>query len=395
MSGAGNHGDRLLLVCGSLRPGRDGVGDYSRNLARELNARGWETRIAAIAEREAHEAAEIQDGQEVLRMREDTVLGQRLERVSRWLCDWRPAVVSVQLSPFGLVPRGLLGGLGRSLRRQWPDAAGQVMFHELWCGMDGAKAPFRERLLGWLQRRGIKRFLREFRPVVAHTSNAFYRGQLEGLGCPARVLPLAGAIPVAKPQSAAAFDARLREAGLGAVAENRGEWWLGAVFGSVYSMEVLSDLTAAAARIGASQGRRVALVFFGHSKVAEASLRKAVSGAGGEPAVAGALPEEAVSQWMLRSDFGVCTTPMDGVGKSSSMAAFLDHGVPVLLHPSRLECCEGTPPPILDPLILTADAGLAERLRDGWPRGAAEARAGRVAGQFLEDLRPLLVKRDD
>jgi Glycosyl transferase 4-like domain len=383
---------RILFFCGSLALGRDGVGDYTRRLALELVDLGCEVRLVSVAERgngtPESEAGKLEAW--MLRIREEGPMKERLDRVSVWLGGWKPEVVSVQLSPFGLVPRGLLRDMGHRLRQRWPDAVGQVMFHELWCGMDAAKAPLRERLLGWLQRQGIKRFLWGYQPAVVHTTNMFYRDRLAACGRAASVLPLAGAFPIEEPESEEDFKARLRGVGLGAVAEKPDAWRVGSVFGTVYSLDILADLTTAAAQISATQGKRLALVFLGHAKVAAAALTKTSEDAGALTAVVGPLPEREISLWMQRSDLGICTTPMDGVGKSSSTAAFLDHGVPVLLHPSRLGPCVNTPWPPLDPLILVSDDGLAEQVKGGWPRGVAVCRAARVAGQFLEDLKPCI-----
>ena len=44
---------RLVFLCASLEPGRDGVGDYTRRLAAELAARGHDVACVAMNDRHA------------------------------------------------------------------------------------------------------------------------------------------------------------------------------------------------------------------------------------------------------------------------------------------------------------------------------------------------------
>jgi len=380
---------RVLIVCGALSKGRDGVGDYTRQLAESLKKSGVEIVLAALAERGLEGDA---DGEEdsselsIVRLRENGNWGSRLDQLRASFGLWEPDMVSIQLSPFGMAPRGILGNFGYHLRRLWPNAIGHVMMHELWCGMDTRQAPLKEQLLGWLQRRGLKRFLREFKPRMMHTSNPFYQEQLRGLGVKAELLPLPGAFPIAKPMLDAEFEEWLLAIGLTNVVADRQGWWLGCVFGSVYSLEVLKAIVSRVAAIAGTAGRRLAILFVGNAKRPQAEMLSLLEGCGVEVALAGFQSAEVVSQLIQRIDFGISTTPVDGVGKSISTASFLDHGAPVLVDPSRIAPCSNSPLPLLEPLLLLADDDLPARLRNGWPRGQASPRAPLVARQFMHDL---------
>jgi hypothetical protein len=49
----------------------------------------------------------------------------------------------------------------------------------------------------------------------------------------------------------------------------------------------------------------------------------------------GELPTDLISSYLQSADFGVATSPLSLIGKSGSVAAMLEHGLPVVV--SRLE----------------------------------------------------------
>ena len=100
----------------------------------------------------------------------------------------------------------------------------------------------------------------------------------------------------------------------------------------------------------------------------------------------GELPAEQIS-WMLQeTDIGLATTPWPVIEKSSSAAAFLDHGIPVLVsrEDSTFRRVPSDPAVPLDRAVRLRDlvAGRRELPAKVPPRSRLPA----VAGEFLRAL---------
>ena len=92
-----------------------------------------------------------------------------------------------------------------------------------------------------------------------------------------------------------------------------------------------------------------------------------------------------ISALMQRADFGVAASPWYLIGKSGSVMAMLDHGLPVIV--TRIDF----QPPISsehpdDPLLHRCDATLESKLVAGLPKRAPRSRVGDVTRKFLACL---------
>ncbi|HTO03571.1 MAG TPA: hypothetical protein VL069_07710, partial [Opitutus sp.] len=186
---------KLLFLCSSLAPGRDGVGDYVRQLAAACTAAGHVCLLIALHDRHLapahplmHQGNEIRFSTALGWSRRKTLLGDLLR-------EFDPHWVSWQIVPYGFHPKGMLpaGCLDfADTTRAWPN---QVMLHELWLGL-ARSDPVRPRVMGALQRRKLLGFLERLRPACLHTTNGAYQLAPARRGWPAEILPLFGNIPV-------------------------------------------------------------------------------------------------------------------------------------------------------------------------------------------------------
>ena len=147
---------QVIFLCGSLEPGRDGVGDYVRRLAMELMQQGHQSGAVALNDKHiTHEISSVQQAalQElpVLRLPSVWPANKRFEHAQRWIDDFGPDWLSLQFVPFSFHSKGLpldlasrLASLGRG--RSW-----HIMIHELWVGMD-CESPLKHKLWGSIQR---------------------------------------------------------------------------------------------------------------------------------------------------------------------------------------------------------------------------------------------------
>jgi hypothetical protein len=379
---------RIAFVTGSLAAGRDGVGDYSRDLAGACTRAGHTAVLVALNDpHTGSQHGEIQTSRgtdlEVLRLPASRDWRSRITTARNWLAGRDIDCISLQFVPYGFHPKGLVGSLGTELA---PLCAGRrlhVMFHELWIGAP-RHASLRHRAVGWLQRRAILRLLRVLRPHRVHTSNPAYRALLDAVGVEAGVLPLCGSIPVAPPNPQW-LPRELLQAGVPASAINdRSGTWVFGLFGSLHPEWNPEPLFAQVAAQAA--GRQVIITAIGRQG-GGTQLWQELQRKHGRRFSFCALGERSTAEisWYLQSlDFGIATTPWLLIGKSATAAAMIDHGLPVIVTRDDVRfgvTAEGADP--VHPLLFRIAT------QTHWPRvarGAPEDRLPRMAAQFLADV---------
>src|ERR1700676_4113974 len=100
---------KIMLLCGGLEAGADGVGDYCRRLAEELSRLGVQCTVVALNDREiSSERSEgLSTSVQFLRLPEQSSILARSARLSSMLSDWQPDWVSLQFVCYGFHTKGL------------------------------------------------------------------------------------------------------------------------------------------------------------------------------------------------------------------------------------------------------------------------------------------------
>ena len=227
---------RIAFICGSIEPGRDGVGDYTRRLAVECIRQGHECRIVALNDKRSA-GCETQecDGVQIdcLRLPGSLPWKERFEQAREFLSAFDPDWISLQFVPYGFHPKGIPWRLICGLKAVIAGKPLQIMFHELWIGF-GAAAPLKVRCIGALQRLCISRIIQTLKPRAIHTSNATYVGLLKRVGGLATELPLFGNIPVVDLGPESALPAQFVAAGIPSNPASRSGWLLAVFFGTLH-----------------------------------------------------------------------------------------------------------------------------------------------------------------
>jgi hypothetical protein len=334
---------RIAFVTTCLEPGKDGVGDYTRDLAAECVRRGHVCDLIAINDRCLTTAASLQEDQaargtavEVLRFAATIPWSQRLlatrTHVERTSPDW----VSLQFVPYGFHSKGLVGHLGAGLASLVADRKVHVMFHELWIGAE-LGAPLRHRLMGRLQRRAILSMLKMLDPDVVHTSNWAYLARLRAAGVQTRLLTLCGNIPFAPqvhPSGATWLQSEVEKLGLAAngLMQRDACWWFG-LFGSLHPEWTPEPLFSHLAEAGQRASRRIVIAAIGAQGSTSALWKDLAARYADRFSFVnfGERSATEISRFMQGVDFGIATTPWLIIGKSGSTAAMLEHGLPVIV----------------------------------------------------------------
>jgi|GEM_PF-174494 len=357
---------KLIFICSSLEPGKDGVGDYTRRLAGELIRQGQEVRILALNDKASKleksavssqqleltsglrpltaapisvfSVSDFQDLQqsegteiECLRLPMALSWAERVKLAREWVARFKPDWVSLQFVVYGFHPKGLCFGLSKQLMAIAQQTKRHIMFHELWIGYT-SDSKLSHKVVGTLQRYLIKDMIRKLEPRVLHTSNDFYRSMLGLISKQVEILPLFSNIPLAKPQPENVIS-MMQKHGVAINETNRSAHLIGLHFGSWHpdldSNPVLCAFKAAADNLQ----RMPCLICVGRMgetgrRVLEAIITK--FGSDIRFLNLGEQPEDVVSNLMQFADFGITTGGKNLLWKSSTVAAFMEHGLPVI-----------------------------------------------------------------
>lgn len=305
---------RIAFVCAGAEPGGDGVGDYTRRLAGELQRRGLDAAILALNDRALGYG--LQRGDNELRLSRVTPWSVRMREAREFLAEFRPEVLSLQYVGYGFDSRGLPLGLAAKLRTLAAGVPWHVMFHELWIEPEGA---WTHRMLSRLQKAHIVDLCRALAPKVVHTSNPYYAARLELEGIPCGELPLFGNIPVVPHES-----------------PRRADEWVFVFFGSLrrgWNPEPLfSKIESARATAGKKSCRFVSIGRLGmHGE----SLWEQMEKSGYEKFFfekRGELAPADISRALQSADYGIAASTFYLLGKSGAFAAMREHGLPVIVN---------------------------------------------------------------
>jgi len=323
---------KVAFLCPCLQPGRDGIGDYTQRLAKELVRQGHDCLCLALNDRfAASEHAEayaeefvFSKSPAVFRIDASRDWDSRIETARRLLRDFRPDWLSLQFGPFAYHPKGLSTRLGRDIKVLADGCHVHVMCHELWID-PRFPLPLRHRLLGWLQRRFVRRLLSELRPRLVHTHLEYYQRMLSRISVSSEMLPLHGNVPVA--DSAAPG----REWLVGSTELKNGDFVAG-FFGDILPTldEVLLEQFVRARSRNA--GKMFILSAGGLSEDGKARFHEAQARIGENACFVelGRLSDIDVSKYLSSLDVGLTAYPMELAGKSGGVAAMLEHGKSVI-----------------------------------------------------------------
>ncbi len=332
----------IVFLCGSLQPGRDGVGDYTRRLAGEVIRQGH--RAAIIALNDPHVQHEIDknktqpggngldfqtsDGTEVpvLRLSSKTAWSNRMQLAKQFIDSHNPDWLSLQFVPYSFHPKGLPFRLPGRLTTIGEGRKCHVMFHELCLGLQVGSTP-KDRIIGRLQKVIILRVLGKIRVSLTHSQCAPYVYVLNQWGIPATQLRLFSNLPVSS-----ATDANLLYKLRGDLPA-RDQMLLCGVFGAVHAAWPAEKSLLELEKSASQQNKKAVFLFIGNSHLSEESISKLKERFRSrvEIVASGHRSESEVSGLLKSLDLGFAASPWDLIDKSASASTMREHGVPIVV----------------------------------------------------------------
>ena len=308
---------KIILVCSSLEPDRDGVGDYSRLLAGALISQGHDCKLLALNDKFVRDVQhEVQFADDirisVLRIPQGE-LKNRINEIQSWIKDFNPDLLSLQYVIFGYHNKGLPFFLSKKLLAISRGCSWHIMFHELWLGM-AVQESTKLKLWGRIQKHLIKTLISSLKPKVINTQTSLYSIQLKKIGYKASCLPLFSNIPKIK---------NLQKHNTGNVVKL-------VVFGAIHTGALIEELAADAAKYSLKHNVPVSLTFIGRCGHEQDNWVNVWKSANLDVEVMGNQSADVVSAVLQNSTIGISSTGAAVVEKSGAFAAMCSHELPVL-----------------------------------------------------------------
>jgi hypothetical protein len=314
---------KIVFLCGSLQPGHDGVGDYTRRLAAEMFIQGHEVAIIALNDAKIETKFEgIQRSENidlpVLRLPAAWANKLRFTIAKEWIDKFNPEWISLQFVIFSFhtkgLPVGLIGflaGLGKG--RRW-----HMMFHELWVGMP-VGASGKHIFWGWLQQKIISWLILRLKPEVIHTQSMLYYAQLTRLGFKVNHLPLFSNVPVVSN-----FESK----GIKKASEIKHISIV--IFGTIHPQAPVEQIVNEVMLYKKANKSEVSLTLIGRSGTEQERWVSVWKSAGICVDVLGEQPLACISKVLSKATIGVFTGALAMIDKSGTVAAMLAHKLPVI-----------------------------------------------------------------
>lgn len=316
---------RITFLCGSLEPGQDGVGDYSRRLAGELTVRGHQVCLIAVNDRKIKDT--VQGTQQLRGMPISTVrlpsvwtTKKKVELMEQCINEFNPCWISLQFVPFAFQDKGLPFGLAGMLLKIGAGRKWHIMFHELWVGMN-KEASVAYKWWGRLQRLLIAILVKKINPRVIHTQTELYLEQLRSLGFFPGFLPLFSNIPVVngslKKETYNNNNGRNKEV-------------VFVLFAGIHAGAPVDLFAKDIASFSRKNLTPVKLILIGRNGTEQDKWAASWHAQGMQVQIMGEQPAASISSIFSSANIGLTTTPFALAEKSGAVAAMQAHGLPVL-----------------------------------------------------------------
>jgi glycosyltransferase involved in cell wall biosynthesis len=223
-------------------------------------------------------------------------------------------IYSIQFAPYFFSPRGLVGSPLMQLAKKLRVKRLHINFHEIWIGAY-PHSSFKEKFLGWRQRKEIKKFVEIVNPASVTCSNAATLDRLNSAKINANYLYLFSNIPYSR------LDKQNIEKTIKI-----------AIFGTLYEKFPYDLMFQKLKEITTIQKRDLQFRIVGRQREGKglSLLKNLAQEFKFLFYESGELSTDSISHELQNCDLGLCTTPYDILGKSGATAAMLEHGLPII-----------------------------------------------------------------
>ena len=256
---------------------------------------------------------------------------------------------SFQFAPYAYAKNGMPKTILNFLAKELCSKRVHLNFHEIWVGAY-PRANWKEKGIGWLQKKLILGFINKCKPVWITSSNAAALDRLKQAGVPAMFLYLFGNIP---------YSANSK-------ATTKGHMLKVAFFGTPYADFPYDKLGNFFSTLSKKSGKKLEIILIGRQREDAGSNHLYSLCKENKFFVerTGELSTDLISEKLQECALGVSTTPYDVIGKSGATAAMFEHGLPVLAYDDGDTPQESlfVPDPVKEQIFLINDHSSVQKL---------------------------------
>jgi hypothetical protein len=295
---------KILIICGSAEPGKDGVGDYSLKLSNWLNNSGCRSEVLAFSDKYISE--QLKESL-LTRVPAGLSLKERRKKLQEKIDQYNPDVLFLQYVPYAYHKKGMPLKFARAMGSIKTSAQWFIMIHEPYIG---GKLTAKGKFIQFAQQKSLKRLVKRTRPKRVFTSIKKYEKALAEINIVSSILPLFGNISFAEPTNS-----------------DSSEKVKGVYFGAPPKKENYHVFTEGL--LNAAKNHSLELNLCGKTSNSdfESYLQYSVRNENILLNSLGELPEKDLSELFSRMDFGIARIAPDLIGKSGSAISLLEHGV--------------------------------------------------------------------
>lgn len=290
------------------------MGDYTRLLAGTLIQQGHQIACIALNDRRIGQVLEGTDsaGFPYLRLPASKGWAKRAALASAFVNGYAPEVISLQFAPYPYQKKGCPVMLGHWLKKIGNHCPWHIMFHEMWVGKETLKL----RIYASVQKKIIQDLLQTLNPITIHTQLPVHMKRLQDLGYKPCGLPLFSNIPYVEQKIS-----------------TKSAQYLTVAF---FSQFAFSDPILFALRrlnnLAHSQDKKLKIIVLGGrqlmaKKLVDILAEKMHKGVAVE--YMGNHPATKISAILQSVDIGISPIHRSFIGKSGTVAAFANNGIPV------------------------------------------------------------------
>lgn len=311
---------KIVFLCGSLEPGLDGVGDYTRRLSAELIKQGHQIAIVSLNDafiKEENSSNQVLEGVSlsVLRLPYSSSHNIRFKRAKEFIDIFNPDWVSLQFVPFSFHQKGLLFSQIKHFKFLTKGRFLHIMLHEAWVGK-GTGFNYKKIAYSLLQEATIKKLFKSLHPKLIHTHIPSFFHKFKRMGWVVGKLPLFSNIPLFTNDTNAIDRNKIK---------------IGFFSQMEMSDSILKFIKTLEENLN-DKALHLEILLFGGSQATantckqileeESTLRNKII-------LKGHLCDKELSLTLQECNLGMTPVPRHALGKSGSVAAFISHGVPV------------------------------------------------------------------
>jgi hypothetical protein len=317
----------ILFICGSLEPGKDGVGDYSLKLAAELKKAGHKTMLVGLNDKHTNVLVDNTAGElPVIRFPQSMNNQQRFEGFQRKLDSFKPDWLSLQYVGYSFQKRAIPFGLARQLKKLSINAKTHIMFHEIWQG-ESKESNWKDKITGFFQKRAALAIVKALKPGCISTTNQYYQKCLSNAGISTNKIPVFSNMPLGNPSQNNIYEQLPAD-----IRMNSAEYVLATFFGGFHNHDQLaSRIKQLSVSISVKLNKKLMITHTGKSAGIKEQFAKLSETTGIRMQALGEWAENDIADYLGTCDVSLSNQPKVLFEKSGSIAAALYNKCPVII----------------------------------------------------------------